>query len=153
MKIIALLFIIFFNAFGYSQETEEGVVKKSVDDFFIGFHQRNRVKMEDAAMKDVIMQTIAKDKDGKTVVKTESYDDFLSSILAIPKDAFYEKKLLNLNIQIDNDIAHVWAPYEFWFNHEFSHCGVNSIQLVKIEADWKIVYLIDTRREENCIEE
>lgn len=153
MRIIALLFLICFSAFGYGQETEEDVVKKAVVDFFIGFHQRDRFKMEDTAIKDVVMQTIAKDKEGKTLVKTESYDDFVSSILAIPKDAFFEEKLLNLNIQIDGDMAHVWAPYEFWFNNEFSNCGVNSIQLVKIDGNWKIVYLIDTRWKVNCIKE
>lgn len=77
----------------------------------------------------------------------------LLTILSIPPDAVFEEKLLDLNVQIDGDMAHVWAPHEFWYNNEFSHCGVNSIQLVKLDGSWKIVYLIDTRRKENCIEE
>ena len=47
-------------------------------------------------------------------------------------------------------MAHVWAPYEFWYNGEFSHCGVNSFQLFKEEDTWKIIYLIDSRRKEDC---
>ena len=47
-------------------------------------------------------------------------------------------------------MANAWAPYEFYINSEFSHCGINSFQLIKIEGNWKIIYIIDTRRKDNC---
>ncbi|MCK7590579.1 nuclear transport factor 2 family protein [Subsaxibacter sp. CAU 1640] len=153
MKQITIIFLMFVCSFGYSQETDEEAVQKAIDDFFIAFHQKDRTQMEAAVAEGVVMQTITKDKDGKTFVKTESYTDFVSTILAIPKDAYFEEKLLNMTIQIDGDMAHVWAPYGFWYNNEFSHCGVNSIQLVKLDGRWKMVYLIDTRRKENCIQQ
>ncbi len=151
MRIYVLVFLFCFSAIGYSQETEEDVVKKAVNDFFVGFHQKDSVKMQHSVAKDVIMQTITKDKQGRTYVKTEMYDDFVNSIISIPQDAVFEEKLGELNIQIDGEMSHVWSPYEFWYNGTFSHCGVNSIQMVKLDGIWKIVYLIDTRRKENCI--
>lgn len=76
-----LLFLLCFSTFGYSQETDEDVVRKTIDDFFVGFHQKDGVKMQDAVTKDVIMQTIAKYKQGSINVKTEMFDDFVNNII------------------------------------------------------------------------
>lgn len=53
-------------------------------------------------------------------------------------------------IKIDGALAIAWTPYKFYFNGLFSHCGVNSFQLVKLNGEWKIQYLIDTRRKNGC---
>ncbi|HEY0898874.1 MAG TPA: hypothetical protein VGD90_06050, partial [Sphingobacteriaceae bacterium] len=53
-------------------------------------------------------------------------------------------------IQVDAGLASVWTSYKFYLGKNFSHCGVNSFQLVKMNGNWKITYLIDTRRKENC---
>ncbi len=47
-------------------------------------------------------------------------------------------------------MANVWAPYEFYLNNDFSHCGVNYFQLFFDGIQWKIIYLIDTRRKQGC---
>ena len=47
-------------------------------------------------------------------------------------------------------MASVWTPYEFYFNGTFSHCGANSFQLFKEDNQWKIIFLVDIRRRENC---
>ena len=47
-------------------------------------------------------------------------------------------------------MAHVWVPYKFYLNGMLSHCGANSIQLIKEEEGWKIISLLDTRRKNNC---
>jgi len=47
---------------------------------------------------------------------------------------------------IDNQLASVWTPYQFYYKEQYSHQGANSFQLVKGVDGWKIQYLIDTRR-------
>ena len=54
------------------------------------------------------------------------------------------------NVLIDGNLASVWTLYEFYYKGQFSHCGVNSFQLVKSNNEWKIQYIIDTRRKDNC---
>ena len=49
-------------------------------------------------------------------------------------------------------MATAWTPYEFWYKEKFSHCGVNSFQLMKIENEWKIIYFVDTRRRSDCVQ-
>jgi SnoaL-like domain len=53
-------------------------------------------------------------------------------------------------IKIDANMAMAWTPYKFYIGENFSHCGVNLFTLVKLEQDWKIVNIIDTRRRQGC---
>ena len=53
-------------------------------------------------------------------------------------------------IEIDADLATVWTPYQFYYQEKFSHCGVNTFTLVRQKGEWKINYIIDTRRKDNC---
>ncbi len=61
-----------------------------------------------------------------------------------------DERIQDYEIRIDGNLASVWTPYSFYFDGNFSHCGVNSFQLVRMAEGWKIVYLIDTRRKEGC---
>jgi hypothetical protein len=45
----------------------------------------------------------------------------------------------------------VWTPYELEVEGIFSHCGVNSFQLIRINEQWKITQITDTRRKEDCL--
>ena len=54
---------------------------------------------------------------------------------------------------IDDGIASVWTPYELYFENKFSHCGVNSFQLIQVQGEWKISMITDTRRKVGCISE
>jgi hypothetical protein len=40
--------------------------------------------------------------------------------------------------------------YGFFLGDQFSHCGVNSFQLVRTEDGWKTIHLIDTRQQAGC---
>ncbi|MEO6346895.1 MAG: nuclear transport factor 2 family protein [Aquaticitalea sp.] len=153
MKLIVWLFFMFFVINAFSQTIDEKDVNNTIAGFFEGFHQRDSLIMKEAVSKDIILQTIGKNKEGKTTLETEDFNLFLKSIVSIPKDQKFEEKLLSFHIQIDGNMANVWAPYEFWLNGKFSHCGVDSFQLVKLNGYWKIVYLIDTRRKENCVQQ
>jgi len=67
-----------------------------------------------------------------------------------PQEQKWDERLLVYNVQIDAIIAHVWTPYEFWFNDAFSHCGANAFTLVKTDAGLKIIHIIDSRRKDSC---
>lgn len=53
-------------------------------------------------------------------------------------------------VLIRGPIAAVWGEYEFWIDGEFSHCGVDSVDLVKIEGEWKIANFVWTVEKESC---
>lgn len=95
-----------------------------------------------------ILQTIAS-KDGNVSVKTDDVDGFIKFI-GTPHKQQFDERITFTKILIDGPLASVWTDYKFFVDEKFSHCGVNSFQLVKLNDGWKIVYLIDTRRKDNC---
>ena len=100
----------------------------------------------------VRLQTAASDKDGDALLDDDSILNLLNAIANRPADQNWEERLLDYKVQVDGNLAHVWTPYEFWFNGNFSHCGANAFTIVKTEAGWKIIHLIDSRRREGCRE-
>jgi len=53
-------------------------------------------------------------------------------------------------ILIRGPIAVIWGEYEFWIDGEFSHCGVDSADLVKVSGEWKVANFMWTVEKENC---
>lgn len=146
LLLLAFCFTLIVNA----QKTETENVKATIVEFFEAFHKQDTSKLKAMAKGDIKMQSISVDKEGKTVLQESDYSQFLKNIASIPKERTFEEKLLDFNIQVDGNMANAWTPYEFWYNGNFSHCGVNSFQLIKEDDEWKIIYLVDTRRREGC---
>jgi len=53
-------------------------------------------------------------------------------------------------ILIRGPIAVIWGEYEFWIDGEFSHCGVDSADLVKMSGAWKVANFMWTVEKDNC---
>ncbi|MEH6618118.1 nuclear transport factor 2 family protein [Maribacter arcticus] len=150
MKI--LLFFIFglMNLVALAQTEEELQVKKSIIEFFDAFHAKDSIAMKKMVYPSILLQTIGVNNEGKSVLKTENFDDLVKSIISIPDSTNFQERIKSYSIQTDGNMANAWTPYEFWINNEFHHCGVNSFQLFREENMWKIIYLSDTRRKSDC---
>ena len=96
---------------------------------------------------NAVLQTIT---DDKGTVKNEAVQDFVNSISNLPAGDADERIVFDI-VKIDETLAIVWAPYQFIYKGVFSHCGVDSFQLVRINGQWKIQYLVDTRRKTGCV--
>ncbi len=65
------------------------------------------------------------------------------------KDAWLER-IWNTKVLENGSVAVVWANYDFHLNGKFSHCGIDSFNLVKTSAGWKIAAVSDTRETTGC---
>jgi hypothetical protein len=130
-------------------QTAEDSIKATVNQLFAGMKSVNPDLILESFADSAFLQTIARTPDGKVAIKNESVAGFASSIGKQTKDALDEQIQFE-SIKIDGDLASVWTPYKFYFSGKFSHCGVNSFQLVRVKGEWKIQYLIDTRRRVGC---
>ena len=137
--------LIFTSSILYAQKSEEDAVKKAVNQLFMGMKGSDSMLIRKSFSKSAVLQTITKTSE----VKNESIDDFALSISKAEKGSLDERISFS-NVLIDGNLASVWTLYEFYYNGQFSHCGVNSFQLVKSNNEWKIQYIIDTRRKDNC---
>ncbi|WP_291868529.1 nuclear transport factor 2 family protein [Maribacter sp.] len=150
MKKISFLVVFLFSLNAFTQETEENMAKQTVLDFFKAFHAQDSVKMKKVVSSKVVLQSIGENRAGEITVRTEKFKDLIRYIVSIPDTLQFEEKLLSFDVKVDGSMANVWVPYEFWLNAEFHHCGVNSFQLFKEQSQWRIIYLIDTRRKDEC---
>ncbi len=150
MRRIVFLLILLIGGYSYStaQSTEDSV-KNAVNLLFEGMKNSDPLLLKKAFCDSAILQTIGRNKEGKTIIRNEKIDAFAESVSKAPKGALDERIQFE-TIKIDGPLAIVWTPYKFYYDGKFSHCGVNSFQLVRINGEWRIQYLIDTRRREGC---
>ena len=148
--ILILLTIVFFSSHINAQSTEDSV-KAAVNKLFEGMKNANAALVSDAFSDSAILQTIARNKEGKIIIRNEQVTDFTEFVGKQQKGAADERISFE-TIKIDGPLAIAWTPYKFYYEGKFSHCGVNSFQLVRMNGQWKIQYLIDTRRTQGCEE-
>jgi hypothetical protein len=152
MKFANLFFIVLFlmNAsHAMAQNAEVEQVKTVINELFTAMKNADSAGIEKVFAEGAIMETIAKTKQQTDTVRSNTVRQFASSIKRQPVGSLDERIEFG-SVLVDANLAHVWTPYQFYFNGNFSHCGVNSFELVKLNGAWKIRYLIDTRRKENC---
>jgi uncharacterized protein (TIGR02246 family) len=142
--LVALLITIGSPLLLYAQNAETEV-RQVITTLFDGMRNADSAAVAGVFSPDCTMQTIATDKAGKAVVKTEQVSRFASSI-ARQKPGVIDEQITVETIKIDGPLAIVWTPYRFIYNGNYSHGGVNMFCLVNLGGQWKIQYLIDTRR-------
>ena len=154
MKFFLLTLCFLATSLSFSQDSfSEADAKGVIDTFFEGFHKGDTIQMKSVILGNIVTQTVYASKDGENMVKDGMMNDFIKAIGERPADQIWEERLLDYKVQIDGNLAHVWTPYEFWFNGDFSHCGANAFTLAKTDDGWKIVHLIDSRRRSSCNQE
>ena len=148
MKKLFVLFLFAFIGLNAKSQTAVDSVKAAVNEFFAAMKTNDSVLLVGCFADSAVLQTIGRNKE-KLLVKNESVKEFASSVAKAPKGSLDERIVFDM-VKIDGVLASVWTPYSFYYNGNFSHCGVNSFQLIKTDKGWKIQYLIDTRRKAGC---
>lgn len=147
MKYVLFICLLLTSSVIHAQTVEDSV-KAVVNKLFAAMRSADASTLQACFADSAILQTILS-KDGKSVVETEAVQGFATSIGKVSKGDADERVSFDV-VKVDSDLAIVWAPYQFYWKGAFSHCGVDSFQLVRINGEWKIQYLIDTKRKEDC---
>ena len=146
-----LLILLFASVCAVTKaQTEEVLVKAAVNKLFIAMKTGDAGMLTSCFTDGALLQSIAADKEGNAIINNEPIVDFAKQISRLPKGAA-DERIIFRSVQIDGTLANVWTPYTFYFNDKFSHCGVNNFILVKLKNEWKIQYIIDTRRKNGCV--
>jgi len=132
-----------------SAQTAADSIKTVVNNLFVAMKNSDGNGIKACFAKNAILQTIARNKEMKDELETDSVEAFARLVQSMPKKVADERVVFD-SIHIDGPMAAVWAPYEFYFKGQFSHCGVDHFVFIREEGLWKIQYLIDTRRKQGC---
>lgn len=149
MKVFICASLFFVGALTGSAQSAEDSVLVTVNQLFEAMRKADTVLLKNCFSENAVMQTIKENKSGVNVIN-EKIDEFISFVgKESPGNA--DERIKVEMVKIDANLATVWTPYQFYYKGKFSHCGVNSFQLVKLNGLWKIQYIIDTRRTTGCL--
>ncbi len=72
-----------------------------------------------------------------------TFDEFAER-LSKPGAAHREERIHDPLIEIDHDLAMVWAPFDFLVDGKVDHCGRDLFNLVRVDGKWLIASIADT---------
>ena len=149
MKYFLILLTITVCGIRVNAQSPEDSVKTVINKMFTAMKNADAGGLKNCFADSMILQTITRNKEGKLVVKNDNPGDFIEFIKKeVPGNA--DERIVFDVVKVDGPLAIAWTPYHFSYKGQFSHCGVNSFQLVRFAGEWKIQYLIDTRRKLGC---
>lgn len=144
MKKLILLFL-FIPLVFYGQDIQKEKLKTVVKTFFEGFHNKDSLLIASVIDRSFDLNSTSF-KEDNGILRNINRDNFVLAVISRPDSPVWKEKLLSFNIKIDGPLANVWVDYEFWLDDKLSHCGVNSIHLLKKKSGWKIFNITDSRR-------
>jgi len=83
-------------------------------------------------------------RDGKPTQMT--FDAFADAVGKPGKQI--EERIHDPLVRVDNDLAVVWAPFDFLVDGKVDHCGTDLFNLVRADGKWLIASVADTDRKD-----
>ncbi len=147
------IWIVFIFCLGHSLSgiTQEEEIRSVIDKMFQSMYKADTASLRTCFTPGASFMTYSFDSGGNPRAKGKTLHDFLRGIGLVGASDM-EERLTGWHCLVDDGIASVWTPYAFYFENTFSHCGVNSFQLLKVQGEWKITMITDTRRSGGCID-
>lgn len=126
----------------YAATPEEQAVLAPVQAMFDGMANRDA-----AAIKAPWIPggTLVLMRDG---TPTQMTADAFADRVGKPGKTKLEERIHDPLIRIDNDLAVVWAPFEFLIDGKVDHCGTDLFNVVRKDGKWLIASVADTGRKD-----
>lgn len=74
--------------------------------------------------------------------------DAFAELVGKPGKAQIEERIHDPLVRVDNDLAVVWAPFEFLVDGKVDHCGTDLFNLVRMDGQWLVASIADTGRKD-----
>src|ERR1700677_576236 len=121
---------------------EEDAVLAPIHALFDGMTKRDASPIKAPAVPGAPMVLM---RDGKpTQMTLESFADRVGR----PGTTHIEERIHDPLIRIDNDLAVVWAPFDFLVDGKVDHCGTDLFNMARVDGKWLIASVADTGRKD-----
>ncbi len=148
-RIIILCFATLISPSLYAQQMEQVAIMEPINFLFEGMNKGDSALVHKAFMEDAGFASIGEDKDGIPKFSRGDLHRFLVA-MGTPRKEVYSEPIWDVKMEVDGNLAQVWARYAFYVGKELHHCGVDAFQLYKGPEGWKIFQVADTRQQEGC---
>jgi hypothetical protein len=118
-----------------SPSSEKAAVVQVVQQFFTTMQQRDTATAKNITLTNCQLYSIQQTKDS-IITRMRTFADFLQVVAQ--KQLSLEEKMWNPTVMVHNQLAIVWAPYDFHLNGKLTHCGIDVFNLLKTSTGWKI---------------
>ncbi|SMG24231.1 Putative lumazine-binding [Marivirga sericea] len=147
--VVALTYSFSFSGFSQDFQADSAEIVRIIQDVFDGMRESDTSKMAPYMHPDVRMQSLNVSENGNNVTQLNGASGWLNAV-AQNTGQVWNEEVSNIRILSDGSVATAWMEYKFYLGNELSHCGINSFQFIKIDENWKIIYIIDSRNKNNC---
>jgi len=126
-----------------AHSAEEQAVLAPIHAMFDGMSKRDAAAIKAPTLPRGTMVLM---RDGKPAQMT--FDAFADRVGKPGKNQI-EERIHDPLVRIDNDLAVVWAPFDFLVDGKVDHCGTDLFNLVRVDGKWLIASVADTGTK-NC---
>jgi hypothetical protein len=81
-------------------------------------------------------------RDGERTTQVRTLEESINSIAAVTVPMV--ERIWDPEVRVDGGVAIAWAPYDFYINDSFSHCGHDAFQLVRTDRGWRLSSIVYT---------
>jgi hypothetical protein len=153
-KAFAILAVFVLSKMSYAQNiqgtSDTAAIKQTVNTLLDAIRKNDSSLARSVLSKGMILQFLSTEN-GEAKLSTVNADE-LVKIIGTPDASVDDERIVYDAIKIDGGLACVWAPYKFFIGTQFNHCGVDVFQLMRSAEGWKVIYIGNTTRKNNCIE-
>jgi hypothetical protein len=121
-----------------AQSAEERAVLAPIHAMFDGMSKRDAAAMKAPTLPGGTMVLM---RDGKPAQMT--FEAFAERVGKAGTTQI-EERIHDPLIRIDNDLAVVWARFDFLVDGKVDHCGTDLFNLVRVDGKWIIASVADT---------
>jgi hypothetical protein len=126
-----------------AQSAEEQAVLAPIHAMFDGMAKRDAAAIKAPTLPGGSMVLM---RDGKPAQMT--FEAFAERV-GKPGTTQIEERIHDPLVRIDNDLAVVWAPFDFLVDGKVDHCGTDLFNMVRVDGKWMIASVADTGTK-NC---
>ena len=154
-KLMWLLLILFITSPIMAQTLSDSMeesdeVREVIFTLFEGMEAADGDVLRSVLDENSTLHTVRSSEAGTELAETD-INQFIESVAGSEPGTLIEE-ILYISVNVDGDLATAWMDYHFYRGVEFSHCGVNSMNLIRKAGEWKIFSIVDTRRTEGCLD-
>ncbi len=147
-KILFTIIFMFFVSNVFAQNTKNEDVKSASeipDRLFAAMKAKNLEEIRAVFAPEGQLVALDKPRDGKGISKTRVFTaESFAKMISEAKGADFIEKMPNKDVRIAGDMAVVSGRYTFYVGEKFSHCGMNTFNLVRTETGWRIANAAST---------
>ncbi|HEY9127685.1 MAG TPA: nuclear transport factor 2 family protein [Acidobacteriaceae bacterium] len=132
--LVALFFLPLVNA---NASPEEDAVLAPINATFDGMSHRDAAAIKAAAIPNATLTYIRDGKPGQLTIEAFAARLSAPPTPNTPQPAIRET-IHDPVIHIDQDLAVVWAPFDFTIDGKVDHCGTDLFNLMRVDGQWRI---------------